>query len=265
MTKSYFIIFICTYFTNLAIGQTNTAMDEVIVETSKDLYIIRAKLIDNRSGAGAAGKRAYVTVPGRHFEMRTAMSDSSGYLLFLMKDIEGLKQLIFQTNTTVDSIYTFEFGTPLAEKFPSPQVPDASHWPNDTLPFYGKADKEYFLDDYVRFPTMEEVIREYIPEVNLRRQREQYHLEVYNTPFKEYFINDPLVLLDGVPVFDINLLMALDPLKIKNLQIVARKYYYGSLVCNGIVNFISYENDMAGFTLPRNAVVLDINNLKSSK
>ncbi len=40
----------------------------------------------------------------------------------------------------------------------------------DTLPFYVKPDVSYLLDDYVRFTTMEEVLREYVAPVTLASQ-----------------------------------------------------------------------------------------------
>lgn len=265
MIRIIFILLLFTFFAYLASGQSNAGNEAVQVETSKELYIIHVKLID-KTGASVAGKRSYVTNQGHPFEMRTAVSDSLGNLVFLLKDIEGSKQLIFQTNTNTDSTISFEFENPLSKRFVQPRIPEAEQWPADTLPFYGKAEKEYFLDDYTRFHTMEEVLREYIPEVRvLRKSGDQFHFSVLDFAYKSYFDNDPLVLLDGVPVFNINLLMALDPLKIRSIQIVPRKYYYGSLVCNGIVSFFSYQGDLAGYTLPRQAEVRDIGERNLSK
>ena len=52
----------------------------------------------------------------------------------------------------------------------------------DTTPFYGKGDKTYFLDDYTRFATMEEVMREYVTEVLVRRSGSKFHFRVGNAP-----------------------------------------------------------------------------------
>jgi len=43
----------------------------------------------------------------------------------------------------------------------------------------------------------------------------------------EFFDNDPLILLDGVPVFDIDRLLAIDPLKVRKLDMIHRKYFLG--------------------------------------
>ena len=46
----------------------------------------------------------------------------------------------------------------------------------DTLPFFYKPSKTYLLDNYTRFTTMEEVLREYVAEVNVGRRGKKYHL-----------------------------------------------------------------------------------------
>lgn len=261
MHKVYLIIFVFAFVTQPVLGQS-VHTDKLSVQTAEDLYIIHAKLTDKSTGKGIAGQRAFVSIPGPGFEMRTTMSDSAGNLRFLMKGIEGRAQLIFQYNSTENGNYNFEFGDSFATRSPLEKYTGADRPLRDMLPFYGKADKEYYLDDYTRFPTMEEVLIEYVAEVRVRKTRKQFNLSVLNTPFNIYFDDDPLILIDGVPVFDLNLLMALDPLKIKKIDVVARKYYFGSLRCSGIISFFSYEGDLAGYTLPRQAEVRDIDQSK---
>ena len=234
-------------------------MNDVPMQTMKDLYTIHAKLVDRATGSPAAGKTAYVSVPGRVFEFRIATSDSLGNIIFLVRNYESARQLVFQTNVLTDSNLVFELNDPVAEKFDSEKYPVRIKEVGDTLPFFGKADKDYLLDDYVRFPTMEEVLREFVAEVRVRKQRDKYRIEVLNVPYNLYFQNEPLVLLDGLPVFDSNILMAIDPLKIRNIQVVAKRYYFGTKVLSGIVSFTSYDGDLAGYTIPRQAQVIDVN------
>jgi hypothetical protein len=264
MKKICIIIIFCIHSSVLLIGQTGGGR-QISAYTSQELFLVHARLVNKITGAGAPGIRGFVSIPGIHFEMRTELSDSSGNLFFLMQDIDGAKQLIFQVQSTENNNYRFEFPAPFITKYPLPKLPVIPQTESDTLPFYGKADKVYLLDDYVRFPTLEEVIREYISEVRLLKVRDQFGLSVMNIPFHKYFDNNPLILLDGVPVSDINHLLALDPLRIKKLEIMAGKYYFGSLICDGIVSFCSYKGDFAGYTLPEEAVVKDINNQKNLK
>lgn len=41
----------------------------------------------------------------------------------------------------------------------------------DSLPFFGRETIKYELDDYVRFSTMEEVLREYVRELNVKKKK----------------------------------------------------------------------------------------------
>ena len=135
----------------------------------------------------------------------------------------------------------------------------------DTMPFYIKPDAAYMLDDYVRFTTLEEVLREYVPDVNVRRRDGKFYLPVFDHIRKEFFQVDPLVLLDGLPVFDINKLMNYDPLKIRKLEVVARMYFYGNMFFGGIVNFITYKGDLPGYELDPHATVIDYETLQMQR
>lgn len=232
---------------------------KIKVETTKPLLSLRAKLVDKTTGKPSAGTLAYVTVPGPVFEMRTARSDNAGMVTFLLKSPDAPGQLIFQTNNLTDSNIVFELAEPLAQTLETERYPTKIREVGDTLPFFGKGDREYLLDDYVRFPTMEEVMREFVQEVRVRKVRNRFQLEVMNEPHLIYFDTEPLVLLDGIPVFDTNVLMTIDPLKIRSIQVVSRKYYYGSSVLSGIVSFSSYNGDLAGYQLPHQALVRDFN------
>ena len=254
--RSYFMISVLIV---LCVQSAAQQMNNVPIETMKDLYAIEAKLVNRITGKPEAGKTAYVSVPGRLFEFRMAVSDSAGIVKFLLKNFESARQLIFQTNVISDSNIVFELEEPIAKKFESDKYPRRIKEVGDTLPFFGKADKDYLLDDYVRFPTMEEVFREFVAEVRVKKQRDRFKIEVLNVPYNLHFDTEPLVLLDGVPVFDTNILLGIDPLKIRNIQVVANKYYFGSKVLDGIVSLSSYDGDLAGYTIPPQAQVRDVN------
>jgi hypothetical protein len=256
MKHSFLILFLMLVFLHTF---AQGAKDEVPMQMMKDLYTIHARLVDKTTGKPAADKTGYVSVPGRVFEFRMAVSDSAGNIVFLIKNYESARQLVFQTDVIKDSNLIFELREPIAEKFVADKYPTRIKEVGDTLPFFGKADRDYLLDDYVRFPTMEEVLREFVLEVKVRKQRDHFRIEVLNVPYNVFFSNEPLVLLDGVPVFDTNVLMAMDPLKIRNIQVVSKKYYFGSNVLSGIVSLTSYDGDLAGYSIPRQAQVRDVN------
>jgi len=121
----------------------------------------------------------------------------------------------------------------------------------DTTDFYGKPDARYLLDNYVRFPDMKEILFEFVPEVRVKKASNDSGVivEVLNDPYKRYFSESAMVMLDGVPIQNINELLEFDPLKLKSIDVMSRLYYLGDIHLNGIVNYKSYSKDLAGFTL----------------
>jgi hypothetical protein len=66
---------------------------------------------------------------------------------------------------------------------------------------------------------------------------------------------NPLTLLDGLPVFDLNQLLAFDPLKIKTLDVVDSRYLSGQQMFEGVVSFRTYKGDLAGYPLNSRALL----------
>jgi hypothetical protein len=133
----------------------------------------------------------------------------------------------------------------------------------DTSLFY-QPTKTYVLDNYVRFPTMEEVLREYVSEVAVIKQNNVLRLENGRRDAGGIVYRyEPLVLVDGVPLFDDpNKIFGYDPLKVKELQIVNRKYFLGTSTFEGILNFRTYTGKPEGLALDSNATVLDYEGLQ---
>lgn len=149
-----------------------------------------------------------------------------------------------------DIYYYEEFGT-LTEL---PQV--------DSSAFYGKADNTYMLDDYTRFPVMEEVMREYVPGVFVRKRRDGFHFVVVDYSQGGILPGDPMVLLDGVPVPDVDNIMRVDPLRVRKLEVIKRPYHLGQAVFSGIVSYTTYNGDLGGLELDPQSISLDYEGLQ---
>jgi hypothetical protein len=132
----------------------------------------------------------------------------------------------------------------------------------DSIDFYGAPGTRYRLDDYTRFPTMEEVMREYVRDVNVVKRKDGFHFIVWDQTHKIFFKRDPLVLLDGVPIFDIDSIIGFDPLKIKTLDVTTRQYHLGALVADGIVSYHTYKNDLGGFRVDSKNLILNYGGLQ---
>jgi hypothetical protein len=135
----------------------------------------------------------------------------------------------------------------------------------DSTAFYGKPDRVYLLDNYARFTTLEEVIREYVTPISLTKSDGKFKLSVYDEATKQFFKEKPLLLLDGVVIKDINKFISYDPLKIRKLEVVSRLYFDGNNKYNGIINFTTYEGKMESYELDPNSIVLDYKGLQTNR
>jgi hypothetical protein len=254
-------------------------------------HIIRGRV--TRDGQPANGVLTYISAPGRNIQVYGSISDTEGRVQYEMKDFGGPKRVIAQTNMTRDSISNIEILSPFSDEYLNRVMPpfklsstleqqviarsismqvqdvffqDRSNKfktpTNDTTAFYGKADATYYLDDYTRFPVMEEILREYVPGVMVRKRRDGFHFILLDQVNKGIFDADPLILLDGIPVFDVDKIMAFDPLKVKKLEVLTRRYYMGALSLPGVVSFTTYAGDLGGFQLDPRSVQLDYEGLQ---
>ncbi|HEV2483105.1 MAG TPA: hypothetical protein VGS79_25745, partial [Puia sp.] len=256
--------------------------------------IITGKLTDTHTGGPGKGIEVYLSVPGTRTQFTTAFTNDEGQVRLELQDFYGGQEIIAQTDPTRDSNYRIDIQSPYAETYTNdrPLAPyrlargdsgvltdrDVAmqvlnryggerlkrfHVPAiaDTTLFYDKADYSYLLDDYTRFTTMEEVMREYVTLMLVQRRGGHYHLPLFELPYNQFFDSDPLILLDGVPVFNIDSLMVLDPLKVKRLQTLQRKVFVGSTFFPGIMNWTTYKGDLGGYILDPHATVVDYEGL----
>ena len=118
----------------------------------------------------------------------------------------------------------------------------------------------YNLDDYTRFPVMEEIFVEFIPEMRTRRVDgvQQIQVRVSDMLNNYYFpAGAALVLLDGVPVLDHAKILAYDPLLVKRIDIYPDSYLFGIRGFSGIVNFVTYKGTLPSMQFEDNVRIVD--------
>ena len=118
----------------------------------------------------------------------------------------------------------------------------------------------YNLDDYTRFPVMEELFVEFIPEMRTRRVDgvQQIQVRVSDMLNNYYFPSGTaLVLLDGVPVLDHAKILAYDPLLVRRIDIYPDSYLFGIRGFSGIVNFVTYKGTLPSMQFEDNVRIVD--------
>ena len=255
-------------------------------------HIINGKITATVPGLTVKDTKAYLSAPGTYTQFNVATADINGNVKFEMKKFYTNGSIIAQTDNELNKGYKVDIFSPFFQGYAQKSVPAFDNqWQNkallpayistqvqtaflkdklqhflmpplDTTAFYLKPDALYLLDNYVRFSTLEEVLREYVKEIMVRKNNGNFLLPLILSDNINFMTTRPLVLLDAVPVFDFNKLMKYDPLKIRKLEVQTKTYYLGKDAFDGIANYTTYKGDLDGYELNTLTTVLDYEGLQ---
>lgn len=123
--------------------------------------------------------------------------------------------------------------------------------------FYGIPEKRVFLKDYIVLPNLGEVFQELVPEVLLLKRNKIPYFRVTNENY--WSSTMPLVLLDQVPIYDLNTILGIHSSKFEWIDVINTSYVKGGRLYQGIISIVSKENDMAGAELPKGGAFFNFN------
>ncbi len=119
--------------------------------------------------------------------------------------------------------------------------------------FYGAADEIIEFSDYIKLPVMEEFFRELTKYIILTREDGKLVINVLDKYRNRIIGQNPIFLLDGIPVFDAELILNIDPEAVKRISTKASRYLYGELIMDGIIDIETHKADFSAVEFPENA------------
>ncbi|RLD59427.1 MAG: hypothetical protein DRI97_01025 [Bacteroidetes bacterium] len=126
----------------------------------------------------------------------------------------------------------------------------------EELLFYGKPTSSIKFDDFVNLPTLEEYFVEVVPQVAVRRSGGVRRL-IIQGEHPDLSIYPPLLMIDGVAIFDIEAVLAVSPRLIDRVEIVNAPYIRGNVSFGGIISLISKNNDLGYIDLPSSGLLVN--------
>lgn len=252
-------------------------------------HIVKGRVLDNTEDPEGF---YYLTAHGSQFHLFTSRPDSTGTCYFETGNFRHYEYVVIQASAAEQEV-NFILDSPFWEARPheSFELPElimspkdrefleerllarSSHQyylapkkvPRDSIPFQFVTDFSYLLDDYNRFDDMATVIREYVPTVLVRSQNRKTIFKNFNIPFNEVFRENPLLLIDGMPVFESDDFANFNPKNIRKMDIINRNFYIKDHSFNGLVSLSSFENDFGRFDLPEKALFIEYKGVQQNK
>ena len=127
---------------------------------------------------------------------------------------------------------------------------------SEDLLFYGQPTSTTRFDDYINLPKLEEYFIEVVPQVSVRRSGGVRRLVLLGE-HPELAIYPPLLMIDGVAIFDVEAVLAVSPRLIDRVEIVNAPYIRGNVTFGGIISLISKNNDLGYIDLPSSGLLVN--------
>ena len=254
--------------------------------------IIRARV----TGTDADGIRAvqdrfaFISSPGDGSNIYTSAIGGDGYVTFFTSNIYGEQEMFLEIEgVDRDNVCHLELISPFHDLYPGDIEPLSLYsgyaealelrglgmqlernFNADTLysaipireytTFDPQSRKSYILDDYTRFPVMEELFIEFISEIRTRQTGGRREIQVLANDTRgdyRFTRGGALVLLDGVPVLDHEKILSYDPLLVERIDIYPDSYFVGIRGFSGIVNFVTYKGTLPSMVFEDNVRIVD--------
>lgn len=276
--------------------ETEPSSDKFIPEYEGEVIKGKIAPVNGSRYQELAGHNVFISFPGGNGELYASKSGENGEVVFYTDNVYGKRECVLEV---VAKDTTAKFIVELTDPFIHPQITPAENlmllpsyyssleersigmqltrrFAADSLfetaepihnPLFSDKKRRYMLDDYTRFPVMEEVIIEYVYELRARKSNNSAQLLVRwdsDLNASEYSREHTLALVDGIPVFNHKKILDMDPLKVKSLEIYGDKYFIGNLSFTGIASFNTYNSKYTGLTFDKSVRIVDFEGAKPS-
>jgi len=111
--------------------------------------------------------------------------------------------------------------------------------------FYGEPDNTILLSDYIELTTLREAFKEIVPGASTVSRNDKSSLRLINSHPDASFTTSPLVIVDGVPIYDFDKILEIRSSEIEKIEVLNTRYFISDLIIEGIVNIVSKKGNLS--------------------
>jgi hypothetical protein len=251
--------------------------DETIQIDSGSVYhipelrgeILTGRVVTIENKVPVANKVVALSIPGKNYVFKMARTDTGGHFYISIDESYDTQNCIIQIDEPNRDQYEIIFDKKdfelkgkgnlpslkldpnlkdwLQERSIQLQIENAYFSQNKSIigsesenAFYGDLGTEFVLDDYTRFPSIQETFIEVVSLARIRNKGGKDVFEVFDpsNPYKTgpFSSLPPLLLLDGILVQDAEDILSQSANEIGSIRVFPQAYRYGPKVYQGIID-----------------------------
>ncbi|MBN1925583.1 MAG: hypothetical protein JW798_07105 [Prolixibacteraceae bacterium] len=227
----------------------------------------------------------YFSIPDSVPQINYARTDKKGEFNFQLDEYYGSKDVIIQTKSKEQQmniiVYSNLLSPPVKIPYYIPEVVEKGSFAElavkraqlqkayfsgnmikaesaeEQYPFYGEPPFVVIPGRYIDLNNFEEIILELLPLCRIRKGKDISGLRIFDPVNTGYFDN-PMMLVDGVPVHNISEMISLNSPKIRRIEIQPSVRCYGDLLIESALSVITTHGGFHDINLTPNAIRLNI-------
>jgi hypothetical protein len=137
--------------------------------------------------------------------------------------------------------------------------------PRFSIPFYGKPDQHVIPDEFIDLPDFQEISREILPGVQYRSRNDETTIRVVNSSYRLIFEDEPLRLINGIPVFKNDFFKNLKSTDISFIDIVKAERIFGDLIFKGVLSVSLYDKSNSWLAQQPNVFQFNVDFIQTAK
>ncbi len=135
------------------------------------------------------------------------------------------------------------------DKLPAPTKKITNNYPYYGIPT-NVVDPQLFID----LPNFNDISKELLPGVKFRNNNNEPSMQVLDSHTRYFFDEQPLILLDGIPIRDLNVIKDMGTTDIDRIDICQNERFFGDLRFPGVVAIYSNHADYS--KIPENEQII---------
>ena len=228
----------------------------------------------------------FLSYPGEKLYLFEGQIDELNNISFYATSMAGIKEVSTTAYNLTENKYRVDLQSPFIEQHAQKQLPalraDSSHFKDllkrsvalqalysytkdslvrdrpGNIRFTMKPTQTYILDEWTRFVVMGELVIEFISELRFRRNdRQNRELLMMVQRGSLYVWERPLVVLDGIPVMDSEVIYRYNPLLVERINIYQDEYIFQGMRFYGIVEFLTYEHNYPALSTDQSTQIIN--------